>query len=319
VLEQIRGAGFEPALWVAPFIASPQSKLFTEHPDWFVQDDQGHPLRSDTFTFGGWRLGPWYMLDGTHPAAQQYLTQVFRALREQWGCTYFKLDANAWGAFAQGRRYADEATSVEAYRQGMAAIRRGAGDAFLLGCNHPLWPSIGEIHGSRSSRDIQRSWEAYRGAARENLMRNWQNNSLWWNDPDCLVLGGKPTAAEESFHIVATYASGGMLLSGDDLTRANDQQLDVIRQCLRNPGVAARFENDRLEIGRIRGTDHTVVALLNWGDQQAARLVEFDQPARAHDLLTGEDLGTPTSPLRLVLPGRSGRLLKMTPLRSVSQ
>jgi alpha-galactosidase len=33
----------------------------------------------------------------------------------------------------------------------MAAIRRGAGDAFLIGCNHPIWPSFGEVHGSRTS------------------------------------------------------------------------------------------------------------------------------------------------------------------------
>ena len=28
---------------------------------------------------------------------------------------------------------------------GMEAVRRGAGDAFILGCNHPLWPSLGLI------------------------------------------------------------------------------------------------------------------------------------------------------------------------------
>src|SRR5438874_7859348 len=43
-----------------------------------------------------------------------------------------------------------QATRVEAYRRGMQAIRRGAGNAFILGCNHPLWPSLGLIHGSRS-------------------------------------------------------------------------------------------------------------------------------------------------------------------------
>ena len=29
-----------------------------------------------------------------------------------------------------------------------------AGDSFILGCNHPIWPSFGLIHGSRSSSDI---------------------------------------------------------------------------------------------------------------------------------------------------------------------
>jgi alpha-galactosidase len=41
----------------------------------------------------------------------------------------------------------------------MAAVLRGTRDAFVLGCNHPIWPSIGVIHGSRSSNDIRRDWK----------------------------------------------------------------------------------------------------------------------------------------------------------------
>ncbi|NLH18028.1 MAG: alpha-galactosidase, partial [Phycisphaerae bacterium] len=215
VIGKIRDAGFEPAIWVAPFVASQQSKLFTEHPDWFVKDGSDKPLRSDSVTFGGWRLGPWYMLDGTHPEAQKFLEGVFRTMHEQWGCTYFKMDANVWGAMPFGRRHDPAASSVEAYRRGMAAIRRGAGDSFLLGCNHPMWPSIGEIHGSRSSMDISRDWGSFKSIARENLSRNWQNNRLWWNDPDCLLLTGKQPESEKSFHRAATFATGGMVLSGD--------------------------------------------------------------------------------------------------------
>src|SRR4029453_9530648 len=73
VLKQIRAKGFQPAIWVAPFIAEANSRLFKEHPDWFVKDEEGVPLRSDRVTFGGWRRGPWYALDGTHPQAQAHL------------------------------------------------------------------------------------------------------------------------------------------------------------------------------------------------------------------------------------------------------
>ena len=54
---------------------------------------------------------------------------------------------------------------------------RGAGDAFILGCNHPIWPSLGLIHGSRSSNDIKREWKRIADTARQNLMRNWQNGT----------------------------------------------------------------------------------------------------------------------------------------------
>jgi alpha-galactosidase len=189
VLDQIRRRGFEPAIWVAPFVAEAESSVFKEHADWFVKDADGLPLRSDRVTFGGWRRGPWYVLDGTHPAVQNHFAHVFKTMRQEWGCTYFKLDANFWGAMHGGVFHDARATRVEAYRRGMQAIGRGAGDAFLLGCNHPLWPSLGLIHGSRSSNDIKRSWDRVMTTARQNLSRNWQNGRLWWNDPDRRAVG----------------------------------------------------------------------------------------------------------------------------------
>ena len=200
VLGQIRKRGFQPAIWVAPFIAEAGSRLFREHPDWFVRDEAGQPLRADRVTFGGWRRGPWYALDGTHPDAQTHLTTVFRTMRQEWGCTYFKLDANFWGAIHGGRFHDASATRVEAYRRGMQAVLKGAADAFILGCNHPIWPSLGLIHGSRSSNDIRRTWERIATTARQNLMRNWQNGSLWWNDPDAVVLTGDLPEEEFRFH-----------------------------------------------------------------------------------------------------------------------
>jgi alpha-galactosidase len=193
VLKDIKARGFEPAIWVAPFIASEKSRVFEQHPDWLVKDAEGKPLRSDRIGFGGWRQGPWYCLDGTNPQVQKHFETLFATMRNEWGCTYFKLDANYWGAMHGGKHFDPDATRVEAYRRGMEAIIRGAGnDSFILGCNHPIWPSLGLIHGSRSSGDINRSWPNFASTARQNLLRAWQNGKLWWNDPDCVVLVDRP-------------------------------------------------------------------------------------------------------------------------------
>ena len=314
VLASIRAAGLEPAIWVAPFVASPQSRLFREHPDWFVQDEQGDPLRSDKVTFGGWRMGPWYMLDGTHLEAQAYLEHVFRTMRKEWGCTYFKLDANAWGAFPFGRRHDPEATSVEAYRRGMAAVRRGAGDAFILGCNHPIWPSLGEIHGSRSSADISRKWDTFDQTGRQNLMRNWQNDRLWWNDPDCLLLTGKLSRDEYDFHKTLLFATGGMILSGDDLTQLTPSQREVVRTMARRPSVAATFASYDLDVGEIAQPGRTLFALLNWSGETQPREFKLTGRQRITDFWSGQELGTHTGKFALdQLPPRSGRLLVVEP------
>jgi alpha-galactosidase len=259
VLGQIRERGFEPAIWVAPFIAEKGSRVFREHPEWFVADAEGRPLAADQVTFGGWRRGPWYAVDGTHPEARRHLENVFRTMREEWGCTYFKLDGNFWGAMHGGRFHDPGATRIEAYRRGMEAVRRGAGSAFLLGCNHPMWASLGLIHGSRSSNDIKRTWARVKGTARQNLLRNWQSGRLWWNDPDAVVLMGDLTEDQFLFHATAVYATGGMLLSGDDLTAITPARLALLRKLSPPTRVAARFADDCAPRRR-EGRPHVAVA-----------------------------------------------------------
>lgn len=292
VLKKIKELGFEPAIWVGPFIAEAASQVFQNHPDWFIKDAEGKPLPSDRVTFGGWRHGPWYALDGTHPEVQQHLERVFRTMREEWGCTYFKLDANFWGAIHGGHFHDPHATRIEAYRRGMAAILRGAGkDSFILGCNHPIWPSFGLIHGSRSSNDISRDWHTVAHTARENLSRNWQNGHLWWNDPDCLLLTGPLTDDEFQFHATALYATGGMLLSGDDLTQLSPERLKILKKLLPPTGVAARFEDETLRIGAITLPDRRILCLFNWQDTPQSLSARLPHPSHLHDFWTDADLG----------------------------
>jgi alpha-galactosidase len=315
VLKQIRQRGFEPAIWVAPFIAEENSNLFKQHSDWFVKDAEGKPLRSDLVTFGGWRHGPWYVLDGTHAETQKHLELIFRTMRREWGVTYFKLDANFWGAMHGGHLHDPRATRIEAYRRGMSAILRGAGDGFILGCNHPIWPSLGLVHGSRSSNDIKRNWERFKSTARQNLSRNWQNGRLWWNDPDAVVLMGDLPLNEFQFHATAIYASGGMLLSGDDLTKISDARLAMLRKLLPPTGVAARFEDDSLSVGIIAGREHRqcMVCLFNWGDEPQSISFKLPQACHVSEYWSGESFGRRVGVfVSREMPPRSARLLVCT-------
>jgi alpha-galactosidase len=310
VLREIRARGFEPAIWVAPFIAEEGSNLFTQHPDWFVKDADGRPLRADRVTFGGWRRGPWYAIDGTHPAAQAHLERVFTTMRHEWGCTYFKLDANFWGAIHGGVFHDRRATRIEAYRRGMAAVLRGTRDAFVLGCNHPIWPSIGVVHGSRSSHDIKRDWKRVTDTARQNLSRNWQNGQLWWNDPDAIVLTGDLSENEFSFHATVIYASGGMILSGDDLTTITPARLAMLKKLQPPTGRAARFADAAMQVGLVDLPGGRAHCLLNWDDQERRVEIDLDRAHTVRELWSGTDhgrLGAGRHPF--VLPGRSGRVL----------
>jgi alpha-galactosidase len=313
VLKTIRARDFQPAIWVAPFIAEEKSRLVREHPEWFIQDDAGKPLRSDRVTFGGWH-GPWYALDGTHPGAQHYLETVFRTMRQEWGCNYFKLDANFWGAMPGGHHHDPKKTRVEAYRLGMEAIWRGAGkDAYILGCNHPLWPSLGMISGSRSSNDIGRTWKAFSECSYETHSRNWQNGVLWWNDPDCVLLTGNLLESDYRFHAAAALASGGAVLSGDNLPDIPEARLAILRQLLPPSGAAAKFEDDDLRVGKIRRGKETVVFMFNREDHPQRLSFSIEARSSMADFWSGANLGIQErGAITRDVPGRSAKVLLLT-------
>lgn len=266
ICRDIRAVGFEPAIWLAPFIASPKSRLFREHPDYFVMDEEGKPLRSDRVTFGGWRDGPWYFLDGSNPAAQKFLYETVREIYENWGVKYFKLDANVWGALPFGIRHNRNATSIEAYRMGMEAIWKATGhDAFLLGCNAPMWASLGEVTAMRITGDICRTTRYVAAMSKECFFRNWMNNVLWINDPDCLIMADTSTRVMDAggafhktpmrkkcyqFNNIYVRASGGTILSGDYVSKYTAEDLERLHRLLKAPHVAAQFD-EALETGVI--------------------------------------------------------------------
>ena len=311
VLDAIRARGFQPAIWVAPFVAEEHSHVFEQHRDWFVKDIDGSPLRSDKVTFGGWRRGPWYVLDGTHPEVHAHFERLFKTMRQEWGVTYFKLDANFWGAIHGGRFHDAKATRIEAYRRGMEAIRRGAGDSFILGCNHPIWPSAGMIHGSRSSNDIKRTWDRIKTTAQQNLLRNWQNGRLWWNDPDAVVLTGDLPEHEFLIHATAIYASGGMVLSGDDLTTISRGRLALLKKLTPPRGVAAVFDDETLRVGRMTVGATRMLCLFNWTDAPVTTTVSLPRPSRVRDFWSGTELGRHDAAVTVdAMPAHSARLLE---------
>ncbi|MBI3735486.1 alpha-galactosidase, partial [Candidatus Sumerlaeota bacterium] len=231
-----------------------------------------------------------------------------------WNCKYFKLDALFWGALHGGHLHDPKATRIEAYRRGMEAILRGAGpDSFILGCNHPMWPSLGLIHGSRSSMDVSRDWSTIRHIADETFHRNWQNDRLWFNDPDCILTYGKMTDDQFSYHAAAILASGGMILSGDNLAMVPEPRMRVLRTLLSTHPPAASFADAAMSIGRTNLDGADLITLFN--PTEEAKSFEFDLPSGAalNDFWTGEPAVVERTPLGRAtignLPPTSARVL----------
>ncbi|MGF1721232.1 alpha-galactosidase [Vibrio kyushuensis] len=297
LIQDIIKKGKKPAIWLAPFIAQPESQIFKQHPDWFVQNESGEHLKAEDVTYGGWRCTPWYILDTSHPEVQEHLTYVVRTMREEWGVELFKLDANYWGTL-KGKRYQSGVTGVQAYRMGMEAIEKGAGEAWLLGCNAPMWPSLGLVDAMRVSDDVERSADRFNQIAKETFFRSWQHRKLWHIDPDCATfvsLANQSTERQSyEFHRTALLASGGLLLSGDplpELTPFAKSSLTklVLRQ--KHNQNAAKFTSLSLTHAFLPITERNDLhCLFNYQSEQKEITLTSNRPVYWYDYWSGKKL-----------------------------
>lgn len=321
--DAIKAQGMLPAIWVGPFVADYRSKTLAAHPDWYVQGDDGTPMDSAKISFGGWRGGFWRPLDGSNPAACAYLEKTFKMMREDYGITYFKLDANFWGTIHGGKHFNPKSTRVEAYRRGMEAVLRGAGPgAVILGCNAPMWPSLGLVNAMRTGNDLARNIGSFRAAARENLMRGWQNGRLWVLDPDCVLLAGdwqkkKGEPMPDNIrllHASVVHAAGGLVLSGDKIPDLGSEQKAILQKLVPPTGKTARFENNKFDAGVTDIGDRQYLYAFNWENTPADRTFKLKQRSRLKDFWTDEDLGVHEGEYAVKsLPGQSARLLVAVP------
>ncbi|MEF1261204.1 glycosyl hydrolase, partial [Vibrio harveyi] len=279
-----------------------------KHPDWFVRHEDGELLKAEDVTYGGWRCTPWYILDTSNPEVQDHLTHVVSVMREEWGVELFKLDANYWGTL-KGKRSQSGVTGVEAYRMGMEAIAKGAGDAWLLGCNAPMWPSLGLVDAMRVSDDVERHSHRFEQIAKETFFRSWQHRKLWQIDPDCATFTSLPNQAasreDYQFHRNVLLACGGLLLSGDplpEITPFASKTLAKLMLRQRRNQESAKFTALGLNHAFLPLTSkNDLHCLFNYANDDATEFtLTADQPTDWYDYWTGEKLNQEPCQLLLV-------------------
>jgi alpha-galactosidase len=238
---RIRDTGRRAGIWVAPWLVGRSSALFAAHPDWVVSDpSSGEPVYAGRVVRDSCAA-----LDLTHPAAAEYLGEVFRAMRG-WGIDYFKIDFCYAGAYS-GRRHDPDISEISAYRDGLRLIRSAVGpSATLVACGAPTLASAGLVDAMRVGPDIAGRYEppsgsptepSQRNATRNVIARAWQHGRLWINDPDCMMFRPSVERRKDWASVVARY--GGVRASGDGLDQLDEWGLEMTRQLLRQSPVSA--------------------------------------------------------------------------------
>ncbi len=299
--ERIRGKGFRPGLWLAPFVVHSKSRIAQQHPEWLIKNKRGKPA------FAGFVYNlVLHALDLTNPEVLEYLQQLAFELTHKMGYEMLKIDFINSAALP-GKRMNPKLTRAEALRAGLEAIRHGAGkDTFLLGSGCPFGPAVGIMDAMRIGPDTAPSWEPYfnwlewvgplvksnpsmpslRNALRNTINLSCLHQRWWWNDPDCLLVRDSDTQlseAEVQTAITLVGLSGGLLVVSDDMDMVSRERLGWVSKLVPSLGLRALplniLEGEMPGSYRVKlehnGQAWQLVALINWSDQPADVSLQF--------------------------------------------
>jgi alpha-galactosidase len=268
IADRVRHDGLTFGVWTAPFEVSERAWVYQHHKEWLVHNAAGALIHIGYVTH---KTDPLYVLDTTHPGAQQYLRQTYTTLRD-WGVRFIKMDFMDDTAI-EGAYFRPNTTALEAQRIGLQIIRDSVGEDVVLDKDgSPMLNPVGLVDAGRISQDTGHTFGATRDAASGVAARYYMNRNFFIADPDAFTVstqiltdqswhgGERPLTLDEAKVSIALSAvSGGMFEIGDDLPTlgASAERLALTR----NP--------DLLDMARL-GRASTPVDLLSYapGDEQ---------------------------------------------------
>lgn len=314
-----REQGQRLGVWTAPFLVSATSELARSAPDdWFVADPTTGERATDPIHLV---FGPMHVLDARNRAVRKHLEDTFSRLRAD-GVTYFKIDFLYAGGYA----------GTKALRQGLQAIRKGAGDdAYVLACGAPLLPAVGICDGCRIGRDTATPiFDFELGGPKPTLIddeiadvaRNMaarHHLDSWFHlDPDVALVGGNLTLEQAYSCVTFCALSGGPFFASDDLDALPPERLSIllnrrVLDLVGGPVARPDWRPDGYDrASAVWRTDDTI-AVFNWDGELRTITVENVPDAPLTDLWTGEDMGRSHGRIRVIVPPSGVRLIGLGP------
>jgi hypothetical protein len=293
----IKSKGLIPGLWTVPYCYSVKDA----NPDWFLRDDEGKILMD--YQGGG-------ELDFSRKdVIQDYWIPLWKEFKRQ-GWEYYKFDMGntsfMWHTY-QHNFHDTTISSYEVARRTMKIWREIMGPE-VWHTNHPDVDGgrMGYIDVAGCGRDPDIGWKSMQSFLGVISNNAYQNHIVWYSDPDCILLRGKPTRAdfgrqridnimgdfltlEEARTCASLLGLSGMqYLSGDDLLTLEKDRLNLIKKTIptmpvfpvdlfgRGRDYSRYPEIVDLKVNQISGV-YDVIAVTNWQNIPVSRSVSFEK------------------------------------------
>lgn len=257
-----KSKGYRAGIHLDGFRADKASELYKLHPDWFLKDQDGETIcqaidKKDDFM-------QYIYFDYSNPAVCNYMKNILKTIRTEWGFSYFKIDFMRYGLLETiltehgkdsvigtkkvtlVKAFDNSMTSIERTRAGLKSMREGIADGFFLACSSVFGPTIGIVDGMRTGGDISPTFDHYETRCLQNGGNFYLNDVVAQADADYLVVrnkddeepsrawgldkfGGTTTYSEAKMwgDYVALY--GGIKINSDNLLTLRDERKNIIK------------------------------------------------------------------------------------------
>lgn len=237
--KSITNNGYEPGIWLAPFICTTQSFIYKQHKNWLLKDGKGKPIQSGyNPLWGGWH----YALDFYNEDLRKYLKKVFDTLFKLWKFKMVKLDF----LYAVGLAPPPHKTRAQVFYEAMQWLRNVCGNNEILGCGVPLLPAIETTNYCRIGPDADFAWKHWLrkvnhrerlstiNALQNSITLNHLNAYGFINDTDVCILRkhkNQLTLQQKITQLYVNYVFGDLFFISDEIEAYDDVLLQLYKSC----------------------------------------------------------------------------------------
>ena len=237
VVEKIHLKGYKAGIWLAPFVAEKNSKLFKEHNDWIKKDSKGKLVKAG----GNW--SGQYALDFDKQEVKDYIKKCL----EHYiilGFDFFKLDF----LYAVGLVPSKGKTRSQTQREAYEFLRQILKDKIVLGCGANIVNSIGNFDYLRVGPDVSLDFDdkafmrlfhreriSTKVTLQNTIFRSIFDKRFFGNDPDVFILRKENNNLSKEQRIALSTINalfGSILMTSDNINLYSERKKPILDRVL---------------------------------------------------------------------------------------
>ncbi|MGI6348811.1 MAG: hypothetical protein GX245_01950 [Eubacteriaceae bacterium] len=277
VADLIKENGMRPGLWIAPFVAEKKSKLYKEHPEWFLKK------WFNLSVTGGYHSGKnsrYYVLDIYREDVQSYVQNIFKTVLYEWGFEVVHVDL--LHAVALEARI--DKTRAEIMGDVVAFIQKLCRDRVVIPASVPMSSALGQYSYCKVTADNGPFWEdtimerfgfreriSTENALQSLIARRVVDKRFFNNVSTAYFIGHedtKLTLVEKHTVLVLCSILSSLTLLSDDIGSYDEMEMELLQSIQPNPKIkkVSHETNDNIHTFAFQNRGYKYLVVSNFND-----------------------------------------------------